>query len=100
MRCLILLTGLLAAAPAWAQYSSGALPPGALNNLPPGALSKVPPNAASMSPAEAKAQYEALSPDQKKAVKQAAEQAKQQYGNDPGMKEQLKAMYKSWKGGQ
>jgi TRAP-type C4-dicarboxylate transport system substrate-binding protein len=53
-----------------------------------------------MSPAEAKAQYEALSPDQKKAVKQAAEQAKEQYGNDPGMKEQLKALYKSWKGGQ
>jgi hypothetical protein len=62
--------------------------------LPPGP----PPGVGSMTPAQAMQLYQSLSPDQKAAVRQAAEQARAQYGNDPAMKARVKAWLKSWHG--
>jgi len=51
-----------------------------------------------MTPAQAMQLYQSLSPDQKAAVRQAAEQARAQYGNDPAMKARVKAWLKTWRG--
>ena len=77
------------------------LPPGV--TLPPGTtlpknLPPLPPNAANMTPAQAKAQYEALDPATKQALKEAAAPYKAQVENDPGLKAQLKAWVKSMMG--
>lgn len=50
------------------------------------------------SPSEARSQYESLDPESKRAVKQAAEQAKARHGNDPAMRAQLRSILRSWKG--
>lgn len=83
---------LLLAVPAGAQTLPHNIPPGALNSLPPGA--------ASMTPEQARAYYNSMTPAQKAQAKQMAEQAKVQVNSNPGLKDQLKAMYKSWKSGQ
>jgi hypothetical protein len=80
---------LLGAPAAWAQ----SLPNG--TTLPPGVT---PESLRGMSPAEARARYDSLDPATKRSLHEAADQAKAQYGNDPGLKETLKAMLKSWKG--
>ncbi len=77
------------------------LPPGV--TLPPGTtlpkgLPPIPPNAASMTPGQAKAQYEALDPATKQALKEAAAPYKAQVENDPGLKAQIKAWIKAWMG--
>jgi hypothetical protein len=51
-----------------------------------------------MTLAQAMQLYQSLSPDQKAAVRQATEQARAQYGNDPAMKARVKAWLKSWRG--
>ncbi len=49
----------------------------------------------SISPAEPLAWYQTMTPQQKQMAR---EWVTQRYGNDPGMKERLKAWYKSWRG--
>ena len=64
----------------------------------PALAQALPPGVGSMTPAQAMQLYQSLSPDQKAAVRQAAEQARAQYGNDPAMKARVKAWLKTWRG--
>jgi hypothetical protein len=88
-RALLLGAAMGLAPAAWAQT----LPTGP--RLPPGVT---PDSLRTMTPERARGQYDALDPETKKALRDAAVQAKAQYGNDPGLKETLKAWWKAWKG--
>ncbi len=94
MRFLALLVLLATTIPALAQPLPQ-LPPG--TTMPKG-LPPIPPNAASMTPGQAKAQYDALDPATKEALKKAAEPYKAQVANDPDLKTKIKAWIKAWMG--
>lgn len=74
------------------------LPPGMQQNLPQGLPQGMPANPGAVTPGQAKAIYESLDPAQKAQLKQMAEQAKAQYGQDEGLKAQVKAWLKGWLG--
>ncbi|MSP03000.1 MAG: hypothetical protein EXR07_18435 [Acetobacteraceae bacterium] len=75
-----------------------ALPPDLFKNITPDMLAKIPPNAAAMTPEDAKAYYKGLDPAQKQALKEQAKQIKSQIEGVPGLMDQLKALYKSFRG--
>ncbi len=77
-----------------ALLATVAVPVPVLAQTPPPGIPATPPVTAD----QAKSLYRSLDPAIQQEIKQAADQAKAQYGNDPGFKAWVKSILKSWFG--